>query len=152
VILLEFPSILWDFRTYSFSLLWKGSRDGFGAEDFHSRCHAHQNTLIIILDRNGNIFGGLAHVAWDSSLSLFQPTQGILQEQDYFKADPDVQCFLFTLKNPHDFREQILDLNEEKKATAYNCDSSYGPDVLDFVISDNCNANNDSITSDFGNC
>ena len=30
------------------SLLYRGSRDGFGAADFHSKCDSHKNTLTIL--------------------------------------------------------------------------------------------------------
>jgi hypothetical protein len=49
-----------------FSLLWRGSRDGFGAGDFQKLCNGHANTLTVILDTNGNIFGGFTPVEWES--------------------------------------------------------------------------------------
>jgi hypothetical protein len=55
----EFPKIFKEFRGSRFSLLWRGSRDGFRACDFHRRCDGHANTLTVILDIEGNIFGAL---------------------------------------------------------------------------------------------
>jgi hypothetical protein len=69
------------------TLLYRGSRDGFGAKEFHSKCDGHSNTLTIIKGKNCidpntiwisasshhikndklSIFGGFASVAWDSS-------------------------------------------------------------------------------------
>jgi hypothetical protein len=33
------------------SLLYRGTRDGFGAKDFHSNCDGHSNTLTILKAR-----------------------------------------------------------------------------------------------------
>jgi hypothetical protein len=63
-IISNFPEIFAEFR--KFSLLWRGSRDGFKKEEFHRRCDDHPNTLTVILDTNGNIFGGFTPVKWES--------------------------------------------------------------------------------------
>jgi hypothetical protein len=34
------------------SLLYRGTRDGFGSNDFHSRCDGHSNTLTILKVEN----------------------------------------------------------------------------------------------------
>jgi hypothetical protein len=66
VIVSDFPAIFAEFRGKRFSLLWRGCRDGFGASQFHGRCDGHGNTLIVILDTEGNIFGGFTPVVWES--------------------------------------------------------------------------------------
>jgi hypothetical protein len=53
-----FPEIFAEFRGKRVNILWRGSRDGFKAQEFHRRCDAHANTLTVILDTEGNIFGG----------------------------------------------------------------------------------------------
>jgi hypothetical protein len=58
LILSSFPPLFGEFRPKRFVLLWHGSRDGFGAQDFHGRCDGRANTLMLILDTNQNIFGG----------------------------------------------------------------------------------------------
>ena len=41
------------------SLLYRGTRDGFDGRDFHSRCNGKSNTLTIIKPKeSSNIFGG----------------------------------------------------------------------------------------------
>ena len=57
-ILTDFPALFDEFRRKRFTLLWRGSRDGFGADDFHGRCDGHKNTLTLIQDTEGHIFGG----------------------------------------------------------------------------------------------
>jgi hypothetical protein len=67
-IISNFPGIFAEFR--KFSLLWRGgSRDGFEAQEFHRRCDGHANTLTVILDTKGNIFGGFTPVEWESPTS-----------------------------------------------------------------------------------
>jgi hypothetical protein len=41
-----------------FEMLWRGSRDDFGARDFHSRWDGHAHMMTLIQDLNRNIFGG----------------------------------------------------------------------------------------------
>jgi hypothetical protein len=49
------------------SLLYRGTRDGFGAHDFHSKCDGHSNTLTILKARHSShIFGGFTSAIWDS--------------------------------------------------------------------------------------
>ncbi len=66
------------------SLLYRGTRDGFAAANFHSKCDAHKNTLTIIkAHRTSYIFGGFTSSDWDSSSGC--------------KIDPN--AFLFSLTN-----------------------------------------------------
>jgi hypothetical protein len=128
VILRDFPAVFAEFRGKRFSLLWRGGRDGFGARDFHDRCDGHANTLTLIEDRNGNIFGGFTPVAWESRT---QPP--------YPKADPSLKGFLFSLKNPHNLPVTKFALRDEMKDRAIVCDSSYGPRWPDLTVVDACN-------------
>eukprot|EP01034_Spumella_vulgaris_P041515 gene41515-51423_t len=55
----------------SSTLLYRGSRDGFQAADFHSRCDGVTNTLTLVRDTDGNIFGGYSDVAWNSGVGEY---------------------------------------------------------------------------------
>jgi hypothetical protein len=48
LIVADFPALLTEFRGKCFLLLWRGSRDGFLAGSFHSRCCGHAPTLTLI--------------------------------------------------------------------------------------------------------
>jgi hypothetical protein len=49
-----------------FTLLYRGTRDGFGSNDFHSKCDGHSNTLTILkAEQSSYIFGGFALVKWE---------------------------------------------------------------------------------------
>jgi hypothetical protein len=109
LIISDFPAIFAEFRWRKFSLLWRGSRDGFRASDFHDRCDGHANTLTVILDTDGNIFGRFTPVEWES-----RPWNGIRREaNNCFKADTSLKSFVFTLKNPHDIPPKRFPLKSE---------------------------------------
>jgi hypothetical protein len=130
LIVADFPALFAEFRGKRFTLLWRGSRDGFGARDFHGRCDGHANTLTFIEDTAGNILGGFTPVEWDSTGRL--------------KADPTRKSFIFTLKNPHNIPTRKFTLRTEAKDTAIGCWSSWGPHFRDIGVADNCNANTSS--------
>jgi hypothetical protein len=140
------PALFAEFRGKRFTLLWRGSRDGFRARNFHDRCDFHANTLTLILDTRGSIFGGFTPVKWESRVYDKKATEA-LGRDNRFKADPSLGSFIFTLKNPHNFPARKFALKAEKKDEAIVCDPSRGPDFCDIGVSDNCNANTNSDTS-----
>jgi hypothetical protein len=135
----DFPQLFEEFVGKRFSILWRGSRDGFSVNEFHRHCDGHANTLTLILDTNGNIFGGFTPMKWDSSNSS--------------KCDDNQKSFLFTLKNQHSIPARKFVLKSEKKQYAIYCHSSCGPRFgggCDICVSDNCAANTSSHTANFG--
>jgi hypothetical protein len=135
-IISRFPAIFAEFRGKRFKLLWRGSRDGFFASQFHRRCDGHSNTLTVILDRRGNIFGGFTPVAWDSISNR------------HSKADHSRKSFLFTLKNPHNIEARRFALRADKGHSAIVCDVARGPCFgdNDLMVPNDCNANGQSST------
>jgi hypothetical protein len=146
LIVADFPALFAEFRGKRFTLLWRGSRDGFGARDFHGRCDGHANTLVLILDMEGNIFGGFTPVEWESR----EWNGKYRSENSCTKADPSLKSFLFTLKNPHNIPARKFALKADKKDEAIYCWSLLGPDFRDIGVSGNCNANTNSYTYHFG--
>jgi hypothetical protein len=132
------PKLFEDFKTKQFALLWRGSRDGFDARDFHSRCDGHANTLTVSLDTDGNIFGGFTPLKWESR--KWNGKKG--KENNCLKADASLKSFLFTLKNPHNVPARQFPLKAEKK--------DEGPSFCDIGVSNNCNTNTNSSTEYFG--
>jgi hypothetical protein len=131
----HFPALFQEFRAKRFNLLWRGSRDGFTANEFHRRCDGRANTLTLIADTDGNIFGGFTPVKWDSN--------------SYNKGDDSLQSFLFTLRNPHGVLPRKFALRAEKKQHAIYCNSAYCAAFgsgRDIGVTDNCNANRDCYT------
>jgi hypothetical protein len=136
LIIPDLPELFAEFRGQRFTLLWRGSRDGFGANEFHRLCDGHANTVTLIHDTEGNIFGGYTPVMWDSSTGK--------------KADPSMKSFLFTLKNPYHLPERRFNLKVDKKHRAIGCFAGRGPCFRDIGVSSHCNANNNSFTFHFG--
>jgi hypothetical protein len=141
VIISDFPEILAELQGKQFCLLLRGNRDGFTAKEFHGRCDGHANTLTVILDTKGNIFGGFTPLKWES------PRKG------EFKSDDSLKGFVFTLKNPHNLPAQRFSLKAERKNEAILCASGWGSCFGDDIcISDKCNENTMSYTYNFGFC
>jgi len=92
-----------------FSLLWRGSRDGFDAAAFHRLCDGKANTVTFIKNTNGFIFGGFTSLPWSSSGGVYQA---------------DKSAFLFSLTNP---RNTPLKLNVKPAHNAIYQHSSDGP-------------------------
>jgi hypothetical protein len=134
-IISEFPDIFAEFRKKQFSLLWRGSRDGFKVKEFHRRCDRHGNTLTVILDTNGNVFGGFTPLEWESR--VWNGKSG--KDDNCIKTDGSCQSFVFTLKNPHDISARKFALKFEMKHQAIICDSKRGPHFGDIGIREDCN-------------
>jgi hypothetical protein len=144
-IISTFPEIFAEFQWKEFSLLWRGSRDGFGSKEFHGRCDGHANTLTVILDTNGNIFGGFTPLEWES-----RRPNSWNDFSNCTKADDSLKSFLFTLKNPHNIPARRFALNAEEKHRAICCYSDSGPCFgacpSDLFVHSDCNANTGSFT------
>jgi hypothetical protein len=82
----------------TWSLLYRGTRDGFSANSFHLKCDGHLATLTILkASGTSYIFGGFTSQAWQS------PTPARV------KADPSV--FLFSLTNKNNQPSKIRQNN-----------------------------------------
>jgi hypothetical protein len=91
------------------ALLWRGSRDGFGANIFHVLCDDKPNTITIVKNTKGYIFGGYTALAWSS-------VKG-------HKADNT--AFLFSLTNQNKFPTKMKLKTPGKNAVYHN--PSFGP-------------------------
>ena len=119
--------------TSGFELLYRGTRDGFGASDFHRTCDNKGKTLVLIKNSNDHIFGGFASISWTSPSS-----------SEYKKA-PD--SFIFTLTNMHGIQPTKFPLKNENDGSAVKHSSGCGPifgDGSSLWIYSNCNSNTDS--------
>jgi hypothetical protein len=161
-IISDFPEIFAEFQKKRFSLLWQGSRDGFNGNEFHHRCDDHANTLTVILDTKGNIFGGFTPVEWESREwnrkelnddNRPKMDEGWGAEENTWKADESQKSFLFTLKNPHNIPARRFMLKTEIKNQAIGCYSGIGPCFgNDIAVCDNCNASATNYVYLFGSC
>jgi hypothetical protein len=105
----------------SLELLFRGSRDGFGADIFHSKCDSQGPTLLLVETTDGKTVGGFASKSWESG-SRYQF---------------DEKAFLFSWD-----LEEIYPIKPEKAGNALLFCSNYGPAFgsgLDLYIADECN-------------
>ena len=120
------------------TLIYRGSRDGFGAKDFHSKCDNKSPTLTIIKAQDsGFIFGGYTEAAW-KSLNGFQ-------------VDPNAFIFSLTNKEAKPCKMNVID-----PTRAIYCDFNHGPifggdaenyDSDDLHVVNNSNTNEESFSS-----
>jgi len=93
------------------NLLYRASRDGFNAQDFHRTCDNKGGTIVVIKSNNGWLFGGYTTVSWNQSGRFVQ----------------DSQSFLFTLTNPHNIPPTKYPISNAGTDNAIYCSSDYGP-------------------------
>ena len=69
---------------------YRASKDGFSAQNFHTKCDGVSNTLTIIKTTNGNIFGAFAEKAWINGSNVQDPKAFIIslinKDNNPFKA------------------------------------------------------------------
>jgi hypothetical protein len=110
------------------TILYRGTRDGFGASVFHRRCDNKGPTVVLVRDTEGWIFGGYSAIPW--------------KESGRFQEDSSGSSFIFTLKNPHGTPPQKFLLKDPQKAIY--CYPNYGPTFgagHDIRIYDDCKRN-----------
>jgi hypothetical protein len=120
-----------------FELLYRGTDHGFHSSDFHQLCDGHSPTLTLILDTEGNIFGGFTPAVWTSKSA--------------WVADSSLKSFLFTIKNPHNRRPHVFP--QQQQARAIRVNSGYGPTFggnHDLYVCDGCQSSTGSC-SNIGN-
>ena len=113
------------------SLLYRASRDGFEASNFHSSCDYKPNTLTIVKSENGNIFGGFTSIQWKSSATA--------------SFENDIKAFIFSLVNKE--KRPLLFEHTSTNNSSICLHANYGPifgGSNDFVIFNNSNTNSNS--------
>lgn len=106
-------------------LLYRATRDGYGAQNFHDKCDNETNTLTVVKTNDAYIFGGYTEQAWDCS--------------EGYKTDND--AFIFSLVN-HQGLKEIFDIAIPNNAIY--CHTEYGPTFgggPDLHICSNSNTN-----------
>ena len=116
-------------------IIYRGSRDGFGAKDFHYHCDNKRKTLTIIKTDKGNVFGGFTTAKWNRSK---EPKE-------------DRNAFLFVLVSNKTAPAKFPIVKNSKKAI--HCRKSCGPVFgrNELCIADNSNSNEDSVSETLNN-
>ena len=127
-----------DLNDRKWSLLYRGSRDGFEASNFHLCCDGKPNTLTIVKSTKGYIFGGYTNFPWDRT--------------NAYKHDNN--AFIFSLLNNEKNRSLIFE-NSKDFDNQYSLGSIYSNSFVgpifgrghDLFISDRSNENESSHSS-----
>ena len=114
----------------NWKLLYRATRDGFGAAQFHAKCDNNLKTLVVIKSTNGYIFGGYTQLDWSGKT---------------FKNDPN--AFLFSLVNASNSPRKI---NRTNYPNSIFCKPTFGPTFgsgHDLYICNNSNTSNGSYSN-----
>ena len=107
----EFVSKILEWSGYKkMDLLFRGTRDGMNAKSFHSKCDNNGETITLIENDKGNIFGGYASIPWTN------------HSGSYFSAPAS---FIFTLTNIYNTEPTKFPNKNDGKEVCHNRD--YGP-------------------------
>ena len=119
-----------------YKLLYRASEHGFRANDFHSKCDGHANTLTIFqASETSFVFGAFTSAIWESS----QPG----------KYKPDSNAFVFSLTNK-DNKPCKMNIDPNKHQNAIYCYYGCGPifgSGHDIYIAPNANTNTSCLSN-----
>jgi len=90
----------------AYSLLFRATRDGFGAEQFHSKCDGIKHTVMVAKSDKDFVFGGYTDLAWHSNNS----------------SNNTNKSFLFSLNR---YTKHMV--KNDKSGDAILCSKNYGP-------------------------
>jgi hypothetical protein len=133
-ILSTIPHPLKQLSSHEWTLLYRGSRDGFKGSNFHSKCDGKSNNVTVILTTKDFIFDGFTPIPWDSTTS--------------WKTDNSQQSFLFSVRDSRNLDPRSFAL--VNSSYAIRCNPSYGPTFgtgHDLYVADRCNENTNSYTN-----
>ena len=93
-------------------LLYRGSRDGWKASDFHDKCDHKGSSITVIRSSDGFIFGGFSDKPWTSNWGY---------------CDSD-KAFLFSLTSPSNkYGPKKMSIKHGECSFAMRHDPSFGP-------------------------
>jgi uncharacterized coiled-coil protein SlyX len=150
-----------EFRDRPPTLLWRGTRDGFGAKDFHDRCDGHGPTVTIVQTTEGWVFGGYTPLRWGVEPPVDDDDGSDREDEyddddmigEYSKSDTEGRTFVFTIKNPHDAQARKFALKPDRCDCAISSHPEWGPTFGagdDLYVCDRCNEQRFSYTGGFG--
>ena len=93
-------------------LIYRGTRDGMTGKAFHNKCNNQGETITLIKNDKGNIFGGYASISWTS-------------DNSYHSAP---ESFIFTLTNIHNTEPTKFPSKNDNYEVAHssNCGPRFG--------------------------
>ena len=136
-------------KTSEPKLLYRASRDGWSASDFHRMCDGKGATVTVVKSSGGYIFGGYTDVAWSGEAEdSHEDSNDVVQ---VFKSS--TESFLFSLKDHEGIGPVKMPIKSDKTGRAVCHHSSYGPcfgSGDDLRLASNANAANTESYCDVG--
>jgi hypothetical protein len=122
-----------DKHTLKLELLYRASRDGWRATDFHSKCDKKAPTVTVIKSTGGYVFGGYTGNVWVS----------------FGQYLPSSDAFLFALQYPSGAAPVKMPVLNVQYATYdhSSCGPTFGGPGHDIHVADNANSNSTSSTN-----
>jgi hypothetical protein len=75
------------------TLCYRGTQDGFNSNTFHNKCDSKSQTLVVLRETNGNVFGGFNSSTWAGGGSYYSPGGTWLYTfKNNYKANWGGQC------------------------------------------------------------
>ena len=124
-------------KTETPKLLYRASRDGWDASDFHRMCNGKGATVTVVKSSGGYIFGGYTGVAWG--------------ESGGWKSS--AESFLFSLKDHAGIGPVKMPIKSDKKDRVVFHNSIVGPSFgggPDLYVESNANAAHSESSSSVG--
>ena len=90
-------------------LIYRGTRDGMTSKVFHNKCDNKGESITLIKNEKGNIFGGYASIPWTSN-------------DNYYSAP---ESFIFTLSNIYNTEPTKFPSKNTQQEVCHNF--RYGP-------------------------
>lgn len=116
------------------TLMYRATTDGWGANNFHAKCDNKRRLLTIIRSTSGHLFGGFSTEPFNSNVGFVT----------------DSTAFLYTLTNPHGVPPTKIPCTSPGNAIyghpSYN--ATYGTNNDLYIVN---NANQSSCTTNLGN-
>eukprot|EP01080_Neovahlkampfia_damariscottae_P000881 gene881-9792_t len=112
----------------SLVLGYRGSKDGFSHQKFHSRCDDFKRSVVLLSTESGFIFGGFADADWTGN--------------NKYKVAPN--SFLFSLKNPSGSPQMMTPSKNVEHIVAQESSGAIFGSGYDLFISGNCHKNHNS--------
>jgi hypothetical protein len=115
-------------------LLYRASRDGFDATDFHRLCDGKGPTVTVLQTPSGSVFGGYASASWLSDHCRYVTAPG---------------SFLFTLRNTRSLPPRVFASTDPQHTIG--CDWRWGPtfcslNAYNLCVGSQANANSKSLS------
>ena len=111
-----------------FKLVYRASRDGDSAKEFHKRCDTIGPNIVLVKTNENIRFGGFTNLNWDPEKNNEEKKDG---DDDGKKNDPDSFCFSLNTKKIY--------LHNIAKEGSICCSKSNGPIFCDNIFAINNN-------------